>query len=101
MTPLVVIVTLEVDPGDAPAMKALASTMAAATRDEPGCLHYAFGEDIDRPGCFHLSERWIDAAALDAHFASPHMATYRAGVRALRIVRRSAMAYEVSGEKPL
>jgi quinol monooxygenase YgiN len=101
MSQLVVIGALEVHPDDVPAMAELTAAMAAATRQEPGCLHYAFGHDVEQAGCFRLSERWRDAAALDAHFATPHMATFRRGLGGLRLVRRAVTAYTVAGEKDL
>ena len=101
MSQLVVIGALEVHPDDAPAMARLTATMAAATRQEPGCLHYAFAHDVEQPGCFRVSERWRDATALDEHFATPHMAAFRRGLGGLRLVRRAVTAYTVAGEKAL
>jgi quinol monooxygenase YgiN len=98
MTSLVLFVTIDVHADDIAAMTELARTMVAATRQEPGCVRYAFGHDIEHPGRFLLSEAWHDRAALDAHFATEHMATFRAGVRALRVVSRVAIAYDVHGE---
>ena len=98
---LVVIGALEVHPDDAAAMAQLAATMAAATRQEAGCLHYAFGHDVEQPGCFRLSEQWRDAAALEEHFTTPHMAAFRRGLSALRLVRRAVTAFTVAGEKVL
>src|SRR4029079_18618898 len=102
MSQLVVIGALEVHPDDAPTMAGLDATMAAATRQEPGCLHYAFAHDVEQPGCFRLSERWRDAAALDEHFATPPMAAFRRAIAGgVRLVRRAVPAYTVSGEKDL
>jgi quinol monooxygenase YgiN len=98
MTGLVLFVTIDVHVDDIAAMSELARTMAAATRQEAGCVRYVFGHDIEHPGRFVLSEAWHDRAALDAHFATEHMATFRAGVRTLRVVSRMAIAYDVAGE---
>jgi quinol monooxygenase YgiN len=54
--------------------------MVEATRQEEGCLHYAFARDMNDPDIIRISERWVDQAALDAHFASPHMAAFGAGL---------------------
>jgi quinol monooxygenase YgiN len=101
MNQLVVIGALEVHPDDAATMTQLTAAMAIATRRESGCLHYAFGHDVEQPGCFRLSERWRDATALDEHFTQPHMATFRRGLAALRFVRRAVTAYTVSAEEEL
>ena len=31
-----------------------------ATRNEPGCILYAFGEDVLDPGLIRIVERWQD-----------------------------------------
>jgi quinol monooxygenase YgiN len=61
-----------------------------AVQAEDGCIEY--GPAIDAPGIgsiqtqfgddtFVVIEKWRDAAALKAHAASPHMATYAAKVK--------------------
>lgn len=57
--------------------------LAAATRLEPGCRHYAVGRDTANPGRFHLSELWDELPALAAHFKTPHMAKFSAAAREL------------------
>ncbi|MGH3488272.1 MAG: putative quinol monooxygenase [Actinopolymorphaceae bacterium] len=48
--------------------------MQHATRDtDIGCLHYAFVVDLEDDCLFTCVEEWRDAAALEAHLASPHM----------------------------
>jgi len=56
------------------------SAMVAATLREEGCLHYSFSRDIDDPDTLRISERWVDQAALDTHFATPHMAAFNAAI---------------------
>ena len=68
--------TIDVDPAQRDTFIAAAQAVHAATRAEAGCEHYSFSADIDDPGRFHLSERWADQAALDAHMATPHMAEF-------------------------
>ena len=57
-------------------------TMEAATRDEPGCLTYAFSLDICEPTTMRITERWESTADLAAHFATPHMAEFQAAMAA-------------------
>lgn len=70
---------------------AVARTMVAATRREPGCRAYRFSLDLDDQNLVCIFEEWEDAEALAAHFASDHMRVFReqlprliAGVPALR-----------------
>ena len=75
-----------------PAMRA----MVQASRTEQGCLEYGYAEDVLVPGLIHVKELWIDQAALDAHFASAHIAQWRASWPALGIGDRDLRVYEVS-----
>jgi quinol monooxygenase YgiN len=50
---------------------------------------------------FQLSEIWESEAALEAHFQSPHMATFRAGIAQLRIQKRTVTRYRASEAKDL
>jgi quinol monooxygenase YgiN len=67
-----------------------------ATRAEPGCLDYAFAEDVTDPGLLHLREIWQDQAALDAHRATPHMAEWRATHADLGVHGRNLLQYDIS-----
>ena len=75
--------------------------MIEATREEEGCVHYAFAEDVLEPGLIHLHEVWRDRAALEAHFASAHMAEWRAAGRDVGIRDRNLRVYEVGEGSPL
>ena len=74
-----------------PAMEA----MVQASRAEQGCLEYGYAEDVLVPGLIHVKELWLDQAALDAHFASAHIAQWRASWSALGIGDRDLRVYEV------
>ncbi|GAB2481027.1 putative quinol monooxygenase [Comamonas humi] len=74
-----------------PAMRA----MVEASRAEPGCLEYGYAEDVLVPGLVHVKELWRDQAALDAHFASTHIAAWRAAWPALGIGDRDLRVHEV------
>ena len=56
----------------------LASGTAAAIRAEEGNLGYAYYLSLEDPETLLLVDRWRDQAALDAHHASPMMATIAA-----------------------
>ncbi len=90
---------LRLGPGEFVGIKDAASTMTAVTRTEAGCIHYAFACDIDEPDLIRISERWVDQAALDAHFASAHMAGFNqvlSGVERLGVDIRLYSGEEVS-----
>lgn len=61
-------------------VRGAAITMVSATRAEPGCLHYAFAQDIADPDLIRISERGDSQEALAAHSASAHMAAFNAAM---------------------
>lgn len=78
-----------------PAMRA----MTEASRAEAGCLEYGYAEDVLVPGLIHVKELWSDQAALDEHFASPHIKVWRAAWPALGIGERDLQVYEVGSPR--
>jgi quinol monooxygenase YgiN len=90
-----------IHPDDMAAMRAASAIMVPATRAEPGCIAYAYGEDLLEPGLVHVTERWRDQAALDAHFATPHMAAFNAALGKARVLELKVTAFEVTGERVL
>lgn len=59
---------------------AAAQRMADATRAEPGCISYGFYADVGDPNTILIFEEWADEAALQRHFATPHMAAFAAEI---------------------
>lgn len=55
--------------------------MEAATAKEDGCEDYTFSVELGNPGAVRITERWANADALKAHFATPHMATFQAAMQ--------------------
>ena len=75
--------------------------MLEASRAEDGCAAYSYAEDVIEPGLIHVFEVWADQAAIDAHFASPHMATWRSHWPSFGVSDRKLFAYEVAAQRPL
>ncbi len=75
--------------------------MVRGSRAEDGCIAYAYAQDVFEPGLIHVSERWRDQAALDAHFASEHLLAWRAQGPSLGIGERNLAIYTVSDVRPL
>jgi len=76
-----------------------ASAMArviTASRAEPGCIGYSYAADVLDPGLMRVSEHWTTRAALDAHFAAPHMDTWRREREELGMTGRKVRVYAVS-----
>ena len=98
---LMIVGTVRIPAEKVAAARAAAARMIEATRAEDGCLAYAFAEDVLDPGLIHLHELWRDQAALERHFASAHMAEWRAAGRDLGTHDRDLRIYEVGEGRPL
>ena len=72
-----VIATLKALPGKQAALIAGAKPCIAATRKENGCLFYDLSQSVTDPDSFTFVERWTTREALEAHFHTPHLATWR------------------------
>lgn len=53
-----------------------AQAVGAATQAEPGCVAYEFHRLAGKADTYLLCEKWRDFAALEAHFQTPHLATF-------------------------
>ena len=60
------------------ALKDAILTMQNATLKEEGCEDYSFCVELADPGAIRVVERWTTQDALNAHFQTPHMATFLA-----------------------
>ncbi|MFM7404436.1 MAG: putative quinol monooxygenase [Erythrobacter sp.] len=80
---LIVLAKAQVGEAALEAAKAVIADMVAASNAEEGCITYAFTQDLVQPGIIHIVEKWTDEAALAAHFATPHMAAFGAGIAGL------------------
>ena len=69
--------------------------MVNATRAEPGCIQYAFAFDALDDHLVRIFEVFQDDAALAAHRASVHMATWRGKMAELGIHGRDMSEYQV------
>ncbi len=72
---------------------------AAASRTEAGCLSYAFCRDVEDADRYVSVETWVDQAALDAHFTTPHLAELFAQAPQLLDGAPEIASYETSGPK--
>jgi len=98
---LIIAGTVRVPPENLPALKSHQLAMLAASRAEDGCITYSYGEDVAEPGLIRVFEVWRDQAAVEAHFAAPHMAAWRAACAEHGVFDRQLRAYEVAAERAL
>jgi quinol monooxygenase YgiN len=72
-TPLTIIATLHALPGKEADLERRMLEMVEDTRKEEGCIDYDLHRSHEDPAVYVMIENWVDAAALDRHFATPHM----------------------------
>jgi len=60
----------------------IGQTVAVASRSEDGCLGYRVCQDTEDANAIVFVEEWEDDGALQRHFATPHIASFMAAVRA-------------------
>ena len=99
--PVAVIGQFRMPPENMAAARPLMAKVMLATRAEDGCIEYNYAEDVLDPGLIRVFEAWRDQAALDAHFKTPHMATWRSHWPAFGVSDRRLFAYEIASERQL
>lgn len=98
---IVVSGTFEVDPAQRARALEVAGAMAAASSAENGCVAYGFWSDPANETRFRVFEEWESAAALDAHFQTPHMATFIAELGTLGVSSAEVWRYEATEKSRL
>ncbi len=92
--------TFRVPPANMEAARSIMAAMVKGSQAEVGCVHYSYGEDLLDPGLIHVTEQWSDRAALEAHWASPHIQRWRAAWPELGIGERALTLFETDAGAP-
>jgi quinol monooxygenase YgiN len=71
--------------------------MQDESRREDGCLRYGFFAAVEDPLSFVAVEEWADRAALDRHFAQPHLHEFSSRLLELISGRPEVAIHEVAG----
>ncbi len=75
--------------------------VVAASRQEPGCLDYAFCPDPVDPGRVRVFEHWDSDASLTQHLTLPHVLQLRAAIAPLTRTGRSMTHSTVAVSRPM
>ena len=92
---LLIVGTIRLPAHNLAAARPAMQKMTDASRAETGCIEYGYAEDLFDPGLIHVKELWTDQEALDHHFASDHIAQWRAAWPGLGIGERNLRVYAV------
>jgi quinol monooxygenase YgiN len=103
---IVVVGRVKSDSDKREALVRVGQTVAAASREESGCISYRLYEDTERENEFVFVEEWESDAALKTHFATPHIREFMQAIPAticappdvkFHTIERSVDLAEVSG----
>lgn len=86
-------------------LEAMAANQQGALEDEPDCLTFVVGRDVEEANVFNLCEVYRDAAALEAHRGSTHFKEWRQAAAdvlepSLTVARLSELVLNVEGSMP-
>lgn len=98
---LLIVGTVRLPPENLSKARPAMARMVTASRAESGCVDYCYAEDVLDPGLIHVKEMWRDQEALTRHFASAHIAQWRAAWPELGIGDRNLRVYEVGDPRPI
>jgi quinol monooxygenase YgiN len=93
--------TFRMPPENLAAALPLAERVVTATRAEDGCIAYSYAQDLFDPGLIHVSEKWRDRPALNAHFKSAHMQTWIVERASLNLSDRNIRVFESDEGQPV
>jgi quinol monooxygenase YgiN len=93
---LLIVGTVRLPPENMDAARPIMKKIVDASHLEEGCVEYGYAEDVFEPGLLHVKELWTDQRASDRHFASAHIAAWRATWPALGIGDRNLRVYDVA-----
>jgi len=70
-----VIARFRAQPGKEVDLRRVLVGLIEPTREEPGCIDYVLLENLEDPREFTFVEEWQSESALEAHFATDHIAS--------------------------
>ena len=98
---LVIAGHIRLDPAQRERAEKAALEVMEATRKEAGCLEYNFSADLQEPGRFWLFEQWESQEALEAHFATPHLARFQKEMGSFGVTELAIQKYQISAVGPV
>ena len=99
--PVIVAGWMDYEPADRDAALRALSAVVAASREEPGCIDYAFTPDPDLPGRVRVVEHWVSDAALTEHLTLPHVQELRTAIAGLTRTGREMTHHTVAASRPM
>jgi autoinducer 2-degrading protein len=96
---ITVSVILQVDPARVDYFMECIQEQAALSNTEPGCKRFVVSQKLDDPTVFTFQEEFVDEAALQAHYETPHFAKWKERTGdGLIVSRTSARGKIIAGQ---
>ena len=98
---LTIVAIVQSTAADIEAMRPAMQAMEEASRAEEGCHDYTFLQEVSNPDVLRINERWESMEALQAHFATPHMAEFNKAMGAHPPKSMTLSLHELGEEREL
>src|ERR1700691_5851776 len=98
---IVVVARVRTDAERGEEMIRLGQTVAAASREEAGCLNCTLYEDSESENDFVMVEEWEDDEALQRHFKTQHIAEFMAAMPATLVAPPDIRFHTVESTRDL
>ena len=98
---IVVLAEVEIAAENLGPIKEAVREMEIASLAEAGCREYCFSQELSHPEKLRINELWESMDALEAHFATPHMAKFNQSIAANPPRSMSVKVHELGVERSL
>ena len=92
---------IDFDPADREEALRAFAVVVAASREEPGCIDYAFTPDPTDPARVRVFEHWTSDAALTEHLTLPHVRELRDAIAGLTRTGREMTHHTLATSRPM
>lgn len=96
-----IVAVIESSAEDIAALRDVFAEMERASRAEEGCHDYTFLQEVSNPDVLRINERWESMEALQAHFATPHMAKFNEAISGRPPRSMTLQLHELGEERTL
>jgi quinol monooxygenase YgiN len=79
----------------------IGQAVAAASREEAGCIDYRLYEDTENSNEFVFVEEWENDEALQQHFRTPHIAAFMGAIPPAIVAPPDVQFHEVASTRDL
>jgi len=101
MAKIVISAQIDLDPEQRDNALRAAQPWIDGALDQPGCIHYDWSADLDKPSRVNVFEEWESEESLAAHFAGPQYAGMLGHIGACGLQNAVSKKYRVDAEGPV